>query len=203
MARGRKSPYSPEIAAEIVKLLAGGCIIKDTCSKVGIAQSTFFKWVKEHAEFSEQVTRARADANVGATLSLRKAMMPHDVSSHTTKTVTETRLRKVRTEHGISEVPYEWTKTEQSSTVSNEFDWRAALEYLKRRDPENWAEAFIVKVKPEQNDILKEAGIPKEEAFDKFVDLVAVAVKRKMDAMKIMGTLIDELYAEEVSMEKD
>ena len=158
MAGGRKSKYSPDLAAEIVKLLQSGCIIEDVCSKVGISPSTYHAWMVGHSEFSEMVKRAKAEANVGATLSLRKAMMPHDVHSNTTKTITETRLRKVRGKEGVSEVPYEYKKVERSDTITNEFDWRAALEFLKRRDPDNWSEKLIIRVDPAHLDLLHQLG---------------------------------------------
>lgn len=174
--RGAKSKYTPEMVAEIVKLLTGGCVVADVCHKVNITQETFYQWVNRYPEFSENVKRAKADAHVGATLSLRKAMMPHDVSSVTTKTLRETRLRKVKDKSGtISEVPYEYIKTEQSQTVSNEFDWRAAMEYLKRRDPENWAETFIIKVNPQQMEVLKKYGLTAAEAFEAMIAELAAA----------------------------
>lgn len=173
---GRKGKYTPELAAEITKLLAGGCIIADVCLKVGISQDTYFKWIKRYPEFSESVNRAKADANVGAALSIRKAMMPHDVSSGTTKTISETRLRKVRDEHGqISEVPYQYTKTERSETVSSEFDWRAALEFLKRRDPDNWSERLIIKVEPGHAELLEKIGKTASEAWQELMQELANA----------------------------
>lgn len=168
---GRKSKYTPAIAADIVKLLASGCIIADVCSKVGINQDTYFEWVKRHPEFSEMTDRAKADANVGAAMSMRKAMMPHDVASETVKTVSETRLRKVRGKDGISEQPYEYTKTERSRTVTNEFDWRAALEFLKRRDPDNWSEKLIIRVEPEHLELINRMGFKSPtEAFQALLD---------------------------------
>lgn len=172
--RGRRTKYTPELEAEILKLLADGCIIADICSKVGISQETYFQYIKKYPEFSEKVERAKAEANVGAVQSMRLAMMPHDIGSRTIKVVKETRLRKVHTEHGISEVPYEWIKSEQSETKSNEFDWRAALEFLKRRDPDNWSEKLIIRVEPDQLALLKDAGFESAaQAFQMLIDNIA------------------------------
>ena len=170
--RGRKTLYSTTIAAEIVKLLSSGCIIDDVCAKVGINPDTYFEWVKVHSDFSDLVERAKADAKLGAVLSLRKAMMPHDILSRTVKTFTETRLRKAKdTDGNIFEAPYEYKKIEQSETVSNEFDWRAALEFLKRRDPDNWSEHLIIRVNPEDSDLLKKLGWKSPtDAFEKFLE---------------------------------
>lgn len=168
---GRKTKYTPEIVSDIIALLTAGCIVEDVCSKVGIHVSTYFDWINKKPEFSEAVDRAKAEANVGAVQSMRTAMMPHDVISKTVKVVKETRLRKVRGEHGISEVPYEWIKSEQSQTTSNEFDWRAALEFLKRRDPDNWSEKLIIQVKPEDLDIINKLGFKSpSDAFQALLD---------------------------------
>lgn len=172
MARaGRKTKYTPEMVEDIVKLSKSGCTINDICSKINIGVATYFEWINKYPEFAEQVVCARAEANIGATLSLRKAMMPHDVTSRTVKTLKETRLRKVRGKDGVSEQPYEYTKVEQSETVSNEFDWRAALEYLKRRDPEHWGDKLIIVIKPEWQEVLdkygKTAGDVMEEVIQK------------------------------------
>lgn len=169
----RPTKYNDEIAAEIVALLTDGCVIADVCSKVGISQDSYFTWIKRYPEFSESVKRAKAEANVGAAQSLRTAMMPHDTVSKTVKVVKETRLRKVRGEFGVSEVPYEWVKSEQSQTTTNEFDWRAALEFLKRRDPDNWAETFIIKVTPDQQNLLKAKGISASDLWAQMMQELA------------------------------
>jgi len=180
---GRPSKYEPDTVAEIIKLLSEGCIVENVCAKTGIGVSTFYDWIIEYPEFSEKVTRAKADALVGAVQSLRTAMLPHDVTSKTVKMFKETRLRKARVNIGteakpkyaISEVPYEYTKPEQGQTVTNEFDWRAALEFLRRRDPDNWTERLIIKVEPEQEKVLKELGLSASEAWNQFIQELASA----------------------------
>ncbi len=180
MAAGRKSKYTPELHADIMKMLEAGCIVEDICARAGIAVSTYYEWLDKKPEFSEAVTRAKGAANVGATMVLRKAMMPHDTGSRTVKTLTETRLRKKRTDMGIEEVPYEYTKTERSETVASEFDWRAALEFLKRRDPDNWSEHLVVKVAPADLELIKLLGF--ESANDAWQALMDNARKEYADA---------------------
>lgn len=179
--RGRKTLYDEKMAEEIRKLLADGCIIADVCAKVGISQDTYFHWVKIHPEFSEIVTRAKAEANLGAVQSLRTAMHPHDVTAKTVKMFKETRLRKVKTKDGVSEVPYEYVKTEQSQTVTNEFDWRAAMEFLKRRDPDNWAESFIIKISPQDKEVLDKHGLKASDAWNQLIQELAVANRASGD----------------------
>ena len=66
----------------------------------------------------------------------------------TTKTTTETRLRKViNTDGAIEEKPYQWTKTETTEAIIHHPpDWRAGIEYLKRRDSANWSDKITVTI---------------------------------------------------------
>lgn len=182
MSAGRRTKYDDKLAADIVKLVGAGCIVADVCARVGIAQSTYFDWLNKRPEFLESVNRAKGEANSNAVLSLRKAMMPHDVASRTTKTISETRLRKAKDKEtgAIVEVPYTYTKTENSETLSNEFDWRAALEFLKRRDPDNWSEHLIIKVAPTDMELIKRLGF--ESASDAWAALMDNARKEMADA---------------------
>lgn len=181
--RGRHTKYTAAMVAKIVKLLRGGCVVADICAQVGINQDTYYDWLKKHADFSEKVDRAKGEANTNAALSLRKAMMPHDVTSRTTKTVSETRLRKARVNIGtkdkpkiaIEEQPYTYTKTEESATLSNEFDWRAALEFLKRRDPDNWGDTLVIKLSPEDRDFLKQNGLEPTDAVRQWIGMMREA----------------------------
>lgn len=70
---GRKSKYTPEKAAEIVKLLSGGATIKDTCAYVGITDDTLSNWCKRDSEFSESVNKARATGKIECAALVRQA----------------------------------------------------------------------------------------------------------------------------------
>jgi hypothetical protein len=68
-------------------------------------------------------------------------MNPADIVTEHTETTTETRLRTIKREDGSTEqIPYEHTKETVKRIVSHQpGDWRAAMEYLARRDPAKWA----------------------------------------------------------------
>lgn len=70
---GRKSKYTPERAAEIVKLLAGGATIKDSCAYVGISDDTFARWCVKYADFAEAVNKARATGKIECAALIRQA----------------------------------------------------------------------------------------------------------------------------------
>ena len=136
---GRRTKLNDKTQSEIVKLIETGAPIADACSTAGIAESTFYDWMNrgeagepEFSEFSKAVTRARTAARLVAVKALRHAMSPYKETTKTVETFTETRV-------GRDGKPYDYIrKTERETTTLYAGDWRAALEYLRRRDPANW-----------------------------------------------------------------
>lgn len=60
---GRPTSYTPEIAARICAELAEGKSMRTVCKAEDMpAMSTVFLWLRTHEEFSEQYTRAKAEA---------------------------------------------------------------------------------------------------------------------------------------------
>ena len=163
----RPTKLTPDLQEDILRALRAGATIESTCDSVGIGVSTFYMWVavgeayrdkQPHdkmprkikdrealSEFSEQVTRAKANGLIHATVRFREGMNPSQTVSNITETVTETRLRTVKKPDGSTEqVPYEHTKTTNRRMITDSpGDWRAAMEYLARRDPEHWARQTI------------------------------------------------------------
>ncbi|MFU2148819.1 hypothetical protein ACM55O_21220 [Hafnia paralvei] len=57
---GRPSDYLPEVADDICALIASGESVLNISKRPGMpAQSTIYKWLSEHEEFSEKYRRAR------------------------------------------------------------------------------------------------------------------------------------------------
>ena len=163
MPIGRPSKLTPEVQAKIVEYLRTGATVKATCDSVGIGQTTFYEWREigeahrngqphdrmprkiedraRFADFADETTRAQANGLVHAAVRFRQGMESSDVVSDTTETYTETRLRTIKRPDGTEEqVPYEHTRVVNKRTTTHQpGDWRAAMEYLARRDPDNWA----------------------------------------------------------------
>ena len=60
---GRPTTYTQELADEICAQLAEGKSMRTVCLADGMpAMSTVFKWLREHPLFSEQYTKAKAEA---------------------------------------------------------------------------------------------------------------------------------------------
>lgn len=159
---GRTSKFTDDTRRKILKRLRAGVTIAATCDSVGIGESTYFEWTaigrahldgtthprmprkaadrQVYAEFAEAVTRAIADGLVRATIAFRQGMSPSKSESTITETIKETRLDKEGN-------PYLYEKTVTRHTVEQiPGDWRAAMEYLARRDPEHWARSAPQKV---------------------------------------------------------
>ena len=137
---GRKSKYTPELQKQITDVLASGATIRDACAHVGISEKTYFEWMNSPSkgEFREATTYAQQQARLSAVLAIKQAVRGVQQTSHTTESFTETRTRLNK---AGEVVPYDYQRTATKQTVTNLApDWRAAVEYLKRRDPEHWSE---------------------------------------------------------------
>ena len=160
---GRPLKLTPELMTEIGNLLTLGCTVEDMCARVAINKTTFYRWVNTSRDlvhwadeqvkanrplplatsqdvlfcnFHDAVVRAQSAARITATAAIRTALSGYSETETTTETFTETRLRK--TAEG-GEEPYTYTRTVTRRTITEHApDWRAAVEYLKRRDPANW-----------------------------------------------------------------
>jgi transposase-like protein len=130
---GRRSAlHDPNTRARLLLRLQTGCTIRDACASTGVHESTYYRWIEageaderadrasQEREFREQATQARAEARVVAVGVLQGAMRPF----------TRTTRRTRRLPDGTSHI--------EETTETVEPDWRAALAFLERTDPENW-----------------------------------------------------------------
>lgn len=61
MAKGIRGKYTPEIVERLLKAIRLGMAYKHAAAYAGISEDTFYTWMKEKTEFSEQVKEAEAD----------------------------------------------------------------------------------------------------------------------------------------------
>lgn len=161
---GRKGKYNQGLVEALLDLLRKGNTDADACARVGISAQTFHVWQRDKPEFHEMVTRARVETRELAVKTLRSAMEPFDQQTITQETFTETRLNR-RGE------PYQYTRTKKTAAITKlAADWRAALEYLKRRDPDNWSEHLVIKLTPEQAEVLKRHGLDGMQAMRQLIN---------------------------------
>ena len=156
----RPTKLTPELTGQIENLLGIGCTVEVTCSAVGIGQSTFYQWKQQSArlrelaeagenaraviagedlpllEFAEALTRAQARAHVVATMAVHSALVEHRYTESVPYMYSETRLRKGRDGEEIHYVYQEIRLRTVEHLIPP--DWRAGVEFLKRRDPAAW-----------------------------------------------------------------
>jgi hypothetical protein len=181
-----KPLLNDEMQHKICELLKIGVPIADVCGQVGITDRSYYSWCArgeaeetrlaqnsnarprqretKYVQFLHATTRARAEARVTAVETLRSGMKPQVTTTRTVNVITETRLDK-------KGLPYEYTKKNVSEvTTTAPGDWRAAVEYLKRRDSDNWSDK--IKVEDWRSQVIADikAGVIQyevlEEAFD-------------------------------------
>jgi hypothetical protein len=159
MSAGRKPKYNSEIHKQLVDLIATGNTIRDACAYVGIHEDTFHLWLRtnKYSDFSEDIRRAKGQAHIGAVFAIRSAIQGQEQVTTTNDVVVETRLRKIKQPDGtVEEVPYDYTKTVRGTTVTKlPPDWRASIDYLKRRDPEHWSDRSSLKFETWETELVQ------------------------------------------------
>lgn len=133
---GRKPRDTPERIGVILNVLRSGNPYKDACAAAGIDQSTFYKWLNDpkKAAFKQAVEEAEAEARRNATAAVTAAYNPQEEIRTVTDRIEETRFDKDGN-------PYQYVSVKTHTTViQRPGDWRAGIEFLRRRDKENWSD---------------------------------------------------------------
>lgn len=137
----RPTKLDKRLQKQVVKLLSNGVTVTDVCAHVGISKESFYNWLDRgregealFADFLDAVTRAHNAAKVVAIETIKVAMLPRVETQRVVKTYSETRLDKDNQPYEYKEVTSTVTRTPMLG------DWRAAVEYLKRRYPEEWTD---------------------------------------------------------------
>jgi len=196
-----RTKYTEKLADEICQLLSTGALIEDVSLKLGFSRNTFTNWCNKYPDFGAKVNKAMADAKIGANVVIRRAMAPYDETTVTTKTRTETKLK--RNKDGSQE-PYNWVSTTQLNTVTHhQGDWRAALEFLKRRDPEHWADRLIVVVEPNQLALLDAAQMTPSILWRLTLALAQACISNGLDVRSSFNGLIGELSGGQIMIDAE
>ena len=121
---GRKTKYSPERVVKIVEGLKGGLTKRAAGSLGGISEDTLLLWVNRYSDFAAQVTQAENEAEVRFASVIDKAAFGHEAT-------TVTRITRETKDGPL---------VEERIETHWEYDWRAALEWLKRRRRGEWSD---------------------------------------------------------------
>lgn len=143
--KGRPTKHTPEVTARICQALRTGNTRQCSALYGGITKQTFYEWLNNIPDFSDAVTRAEAECEAENVAILKKAAVGWDTK--TTRTKTKTYQEVVNGTDGKplagkdgQPVTKTITETETVVTSGHEFDWRAPLEWLKRRRRDDWSE---------------------------------------------------------------
>lgn len=149
---GRPTKFDAEKGKLITERLRVGGTRKDAAESVGVWYNTFLGWMKrgekattgEFREFWEAATQAEAECVLRNVAILEKAANGYDAGEITRTTKTVFRTKRTKYPDGTVVVePVPFQETTEQVVSRREFDWRAALEFLKRRRPSDWSEKFV------------------------------------------------------------
>lgn len=127
---GRPTICTPELTEEFTNLMAAGNYFIVVCDYLGINKSQAYDWLnfgeagieaagpdpEAYIKFYDSVTRAERLAEIRAVANLQNAGVPHEMPRH------------LRNDDGSI----------KAGVIHG--DYRAILEFLKRRHPERWAD---------------------------------------------------------------
>lgn len=180
----RPTKLNKALQNQLVKLVKMGVTVADACAHVGISEAIFYIWMSNgsagdvgYVEFFEDINRARNAAKVTAIRTLHAALSPTVGKSVIVDTFTETKVDTFghETKHT--------TVKEHEVTTTYPADWKAAVEYLKRRFPGEWSEKRILELGLSDDllkrleDIAKQAEIPASALFEQMVNALATQLQ--------------------------
>src|SRR5262249_32221069 len=129
--------FTPERVTRLLDGLKAGMTRSAACGAAGIDLDTLNRWQRRYAGFAVQVKQLEAEAEARYTSIISKAAFGHEVTirRETTKPI----VVKTVDANGIKHEHLERI-TEVTHETRQESDWRAALEWLKRRRKDDWSE---------------------------------------------------------------
>lgn len=141
----RPTSYTPERGERIVTALRAGNTRKEAAEYGGVDYTTFLRWLEwgerdaegQFHEFCNAARQAEADCATAMCAILRKAAAGY----LSTKTKTTTTTNTVVKPDGTEEIH---TTTVTVTEAGEVFDWRAALEWLKRRRRAEWGDSLDI-----------------------------------------------------------
>lgn len=150
--------FTPEAKKKILDALRVGNTRRASAGAAGISKSLFYEWIQkgekaksgEFLDFLDAVTRAEAECEVQNVAILKKAASGWDTKATRTKTKSYQEIylkddgTPVLGEDGkpLRKIV---TETETVTTEGREFDWRASLEWLKRRKRADWGDSLDIR----------------------------------------------------------
>ena len=128
--RGRPTKYSAVWVPKLGELMAeSGMIDVGMAKRMGIAESTFHKWKKDHPEFCNALKKGKAGVNESLVSSLFRAAQGYFVDETTVYTDADGEITSTVTTS-------KWVRADSTALIFS----------LTNRDPENWKRLKQVEV---------------------------------------------------------
>lgn len=157
----RTTKLSSDVTAKIVEALRTGNARRTAARYAGIAESRFYDWMKrgeqeekgQFREFRETVLKTEAECEVRNISIIQKAAFGYNTKTTRTKTTSYVRTvlgpdKKPLTGKDGNPIQEVVTETETVTTTGHEFDWRASLEWAKRRNRLEWGDSIDINKLP-------------------------------------------------------
>jgi transposase-like protein len=169
----RPTKFDERRAQAIIRALRMGATRKDAAEAAGIHYDTFLEWVKagqdatrknRFSEFSEAVTCAEALVATQHAATLEKAAGGYPVEKRTVTKTVEIRNKKTTSSDGtVVEEPVPIEVVTEKVETYEEFDWRAAESWLKRRRKDEWGDNTSVELDREIAELLAALAAARED----------------------------------------
>lgn len=176
--------FTPELAAEILKLARTGEAKTNICKLVKMGTATLNRWLTEqhderYLQFQKDYDHAEAEAARRLSLKIQQAATGYKrVQTVTTKSQV-VKIEETRYDDGrVVKKPVVLTLETVTVTESDEFDWRAAMEFLARRWPGEWSS----KQKIEHSGEVKGSGVDLAKLTDEELANLEQLMDRASDA---------------------
>lgn len=142
---GRPTDYRGAVTCRLVETTPLPATVAQLCDHLGQGRSTLYDWMEEHPEFSDAVTRRRAQADDIVENSLYKRANGYDYVEVMS-----------RTEDGGKD----GVKNVSGETVKHVVpDPGAQMNWLKNRRPEKWREKSEVEITGNLAEQVKQAAL--------------------------------------------
>ena len=133
--RGRKNKYETNVQPRLLEIAAwcrDGLDDKQIAERLGISHESFYKYKREHVEFSDTLKETKEIADIKVENSLNKNANGYDYEEQTVVMKKEVRYKDGKR---VKEVTYPEIIT---LTKHKEAETRAQMFWLQNRKPKEW-----------------------------------------------------------------
>jgi len=132
---GRKTRLTQEVSDRLCSALAAGNTVKNSCALAGVGDRAYYTWLEKASSIKS--TQSKHGSSV-AVVGDKESDVYLRFARDCTQALARAEDDAVRTIRRTMLDP------------ENRDNWRCAIEYLRRRNPEDWAATRVLRVKVEE-----------------------------------------------------